>query len=607
MAPASTLRRRFHILTLLLSLSLPLGCAAERDHSWTIDARRYAVAADHPDASAAGAEILAMGGNAVDAAVATSFALAVVRPESCGLGGGGFMLIHRKGMAPVGLDYREQAPAGIRRDLYRDANGNPDPMRIQRGGLSVGVPGTVRGLLHALEAYGSGRVTRAQIIAPAIRLANRALVVDAHLAESIESFREAAEKDPAIARRFRELRQALIDSDGRARTRVDRSSMAITLEAIADRGADGFCDGEIARNIVRAVRNDGGVMTREDLAAYRVREVTPLRGSYLGHDVIGMPPPSSGGAVILETLNILHALDDDRIRAAYDWDYIGNNRSSAPPGLSRYAVNLSDPESMWGLYAHLLIESMKPAFADRATLLGDASPNVAADVAGMLDPARAKRIAEGIDERHAAPWTRYDKGSLAAIDGGTSHLSVIDADGMAVACTESVNLLFGSRILAPDTGVILNDTMDDFALDTTTPNAFGLRQSERNIVRAGARPLSSMSPTIVLKDGDVRLVVGASGGPRIITSTLQTLLHVVVGDRRVNDAVAEPRLHQQWLPDIVYVQPTMRDGVRAKLTQRGHTLKERKDIGHVQAIERLADGSLRAACDPMKGGRPAGK
>lgn len=558
-----------------------------------MEARRYAVAADHPDASQAGAEILAQGGNAVDAAVATSFALAVVRPESCGLGGGGFMLIHRPGAAPVALDYREQAPAGTQIDLYRDANGKLDPTRIQRGGLSVGIPGTVCGLLHAFDHYGSGRITRAQVLAPAMRLANRPLAVDGHLAESISDFIDACAKQPELQRRHRDLYASLVDENGKARTLVDRSDIAITLEAISDHGPDGFYKGPVAKSILRTIKEDGGVLTAADLASYRVREVRPIERTCFDHAILAMPPPSSGGAVIIEAMNVLQAIGLDKLRAAHAIE--SGAVTEAPSGVN----------ARFGDYSHYLIEALKPAFADRANLLGDACPAVAADVARMIDPARGRVIANQIDVDHAAPWTRYNDGAMTGDDGGTSHLSVVDADGMAVACTESVNLEFGSRMLVPDTGIILNDTMDDFALDTTKPNAFGLRQSERNIVRAGSRPLSSMSPTIVLKDGDVRLVVGASGGPRIITSTLQVMLNVIVSDERVDNAVAVPRLHHQWLPDEVRVQPGFSHRLRRSLEHRGHVIESRKDIGHVQAIERLADGTLRAACDPGKGGRPA--
>lgn len=606
MMPTTRIRERI-LFAALLPLTAALGCASHAaDRPWTIDASRYAVAADHADASRAGAEILAKGGNAVDAAVATSFALAVVRPESCGLGGGGFMLIHRPGESPVAIDYREQAPAATRLERYRNANGKLDPTRIRRGGLSVGIPGTVRGLLHAFEHYGSGRITREQVIAPALRLARQPLVADEHLANAINEFRAACAKRPAMRSRYRELADTLLTPDGESRRQIDRSAIVETLQAIADRGTDGFYDGPVAQRLADAAQADHGALSRDDLAAYRVREFKPIQQSCFGYEVLGMPPPSSGGAVICETLHILESFGESRLREDYERDYI--DKAVSPEALHALPGTPGSIEYVRpGEYLHLLIEALKPAFADRAQWLGDASPDVATAVTHMLDQSRARRIAAGIDDRHAAPWTKYRERAVMHDDGGTSHLSVIDENGMAVACTESVNLLFGSRLLVPETGVILNDTMDDFALDTKTPNAFGLRQSERNIVRPGARPLSSMSPTIVLKDGRVRLVAGASGGPRIITSTLQTMLHVMVGDRQVADAVAAPRVHHQWLPDVVRYQPSLSAALQESLRRRGHKLKVRKSIGDVQAVERLPDGTLRAACDPDKGGRPAGK
>lgn len=587
--------RQFVVSPILLAVAFLCGCTQPgAGRPWVMDAQRYAVAADHADASGAGAEILAMGGNAVDAAVATSFALAVVRPESCGLGGGGFMLIHRPGESPVAIDYREAAPAATRLELYRNDAGQFDTALIQRGGLSVAIPGTVRGLLHALEKYGSGRVSRAQVIAPAIRLANVSLDANLHLAESIKAFREACHANPEIRKRYSALHANLLDESGSARRQIDRRDLATTLAAIAERGADGFYTGPIAQQMIDAIRTDRGVMTLADLATYDVREVRPIQRSCFDHSILAMPPPSSGGAVIIEALNILKGLGREPLQSAHALD-LGLPLVS-PGGNARF-----------GDYTHYLIEAMKPAFADRAQLLGDTSPAVTADVARMLDANRARRIAQGIDTGRAAPWTRYNIDTTITEDAGTSHLSVIDANGMAVGCTESINLVFGSRILVPQTGVILNNTMDDFALDTSTPNAFGLRQSERNLARAGARPLSSMSPTIVLKDGDVRLVVGASGGPRIITSTLQTLLHVILADMPVADAVAAPRVHHQWLPDVVRVQSQVSQRMRDVLRQRGHEIEEYRPIGHVQAVERLADGALRAACDPDKGGRPAGE
>ena len=530
------------------------------------------VAADHPDASRAGLAILQRGGNAVDAAVATSFALAVVRPESCGLGGGGFMVIHRPGLSPVALDYREQAPAALNINLFRDENGILVPERIRRGALSVGIPGTVRGLCYAHEKYGSGKLTLAEVMEPARQLAANWVIADEHLLAAIKGFL-ARKEQGAIAPFEENLLQAIGFLGNEKRSVVLQMPLVRVIDQIANKGPGAFYRGDIADEIVSTIRRFGGVMSHADLANYNVREFTPLQFDAFGYQYLAMPPPSSGGAVIGAAFNLLAAL-------------------GLQPG---QPVN-----------DHLLAETLKVAFADRAQFLGDRSPAVLRDVERMLDAERAQELARRINPKRASPASAW--GNIATTnDGGTSHHSVIDRHGMAVACTESINLEFGSRIRIPGYGIVLNNTLDDFALDTTTPNAFGLRQSERNLLRPGARPLSSMSPLIVLKDGKVRLVAGASGGPRIISSTLQTALRVLIENKPIAEAVATPRLHHQWLPEKLYVQPFRPVDQLNALRRYGHTLQTRRDIGHVQAIERLPDGTLRAACDPLKGGRPAGE
>jgi len=529
------------------------------------------VAADHPDASRAGLAILRRGGNAVDAAVATSFALAVVRPESCGLGGGGFMVIHRPGADPVALDYREQTPTAINVDLYRDENGAFVPERIRRGALAVGIPGTVRGLCYAHEKYGSGKLTLAEVMEPARQLAWRWVVADDHLHQAVHHLL-GRERQGTFAPYEAALIRSIPFVGNEKQVVYAPMKLAHVFDKLAAEGAGGFYHGSIADDIVATLKQFGGVMTHADLANYEVREFTPLRFNAFGYQYLAMPPPSSGGAVIGAVFNLLAALN-------------------VQPGQS--------------IDKHLLAESLKAAFADRAQFLGDRSPAVMRDTQRMLDPNRTAELAQRITGDHASASSTW--GSIATTDdGGTSHLSVIDRNGMAVACTESINLTFGSRIRIADWGFVLNNTLDDFALDATTPNAFGLRQSERNLLRPDARPLSSMSPLIVLKDGKVRLVAGASGGPRIISSTIQAALNVLVEDQSVQDAVAAPRIHHQWLPEKLYVQPFQDVKSLNKLRRKGHTLQTRCDIGHVQAIERLPDGTLRAACDPLKGGRPAG-
>lgn len=570
------------LILLTVSLSILSACAARAPTIWA-DGCYYMVAADHVAASRAGADILAAGGNAVDAAVATSFALAVVRPESCGLGGGGFMLIHQPGGDSIVLDYRETAPAAALRDAYLDKTGHPLAHKTKYGAWSVGVPGTVKGLLHALEHYGSGRLTREAVLRPAIELARRrnSLCADRHLHKASRSLTTTISRPLRNSDYLENIRKTFTKEGKPIEIGdiVDRRDMLRPLQAISDGGVAGFYEGEIADRIVATIKKSGGPLSHSDLRHYRVRTFKPLRGRFMNYQILTMPPPSSGGAVILLVLNILSSVGHDTLSHEYQ------NDDAA--------------------YEHRLVSSMKLAFRDRAQLLGDHSPEVMADVKRMIDPEYGRRIhinMQATSSNHARALRTVPN------DGGTSHFCVVDRDGMAVACTESINLEFGSRMLVPETGIVLNNTMDDFAVDAETPNAFGLRQSERNLIRPRTRPLSSMSPAIVLKDGQAHMVLGASGGPRIISSTLQTLLHVLVGGKTVDEAIREPRLHHQWRPDCVFIQPSLPRLTLRHLLDRGHAIRYfPKSAGHVQAIHRISPRKWRGACDPDKGGRPAGQ
>lgn len=568
-------------LTLIASLCAAPGCGNEKGADWWADGRRYMVAADHHAASEAGAEILTAGGNAVDAAVATAFALAVVRPESCGLGGGGFMIVHRPDGRPVAIDFRETAPQAAELRHYIDDHNRPVPGKTRYGEWAVAVPGEVKGLLFALDRYGSGKLSRMQILAPAIRLANMPLTVDAHLNRSMCKLAKRLGAMPDYKTRFAELAQVFL-RDGRpieCGGTVDVSAIADSLERIAREGSDGFYRGAVAERIVAEISRRGGPLTHDDLESYQVREFEPLSTDIAGYRFLTMPPPSSGGAVTIQVLNVL----------------LGPAASREP------SMRLTEPA-----FAHRLVEAMKHGFADRASFLGDRDPEVLASVDRMISPERAEAIRDQFNPEKTLPSQSY--GLHAAIDdAGTSHLSVVDEFGGAVACTSTINLEFGSYILVPGTGIVLNDEMDDFAVDTTTPNAFGLRQSEHNLIRPGRRPVSSMSPTIVLKNGKPQIVAGASGGPRIISSTFQTILYTLWGHMPVNEAVAMPRLHHQWLPDVVFVQDGLSADIMRYLLARGHTLRRfPESAGDVQAIARTPYG-WRGACDPQKGGRPAGR
>lgn len=551
-----------------------------------------AVAADHHLASEAGAEILRAGGNAVDAAVATSFALSVVRPYSCGIGGGGFMVIHlkdhpRHGTLTTALNYREQAPAGVSPDFYLAL----EPDAATHGGRGVAVPGTVAGLLHALEEFGSG-MSRDAVLAPAIRLAEEGFTVDAHYAASAAEVIAWIRKDePARSARFAFVWDRFLARGAIKPGDVIRlPEQAAALRLIAQRGRDGFYRGPVADAIVEAAAADGGVLTLADLASFRVARVDPLTLEFRGKTIHTMPPPSSGGLALAQTLAILDARLPD-LRAT-------------PP---------RSPQAI-----HRVTEAAKHAFADRARWLGDPA-FVDVPVARLLSPDYLRGLAATLLPDAVLPHERY--GSIPAgeeghaephRDGGTSHFSVVDAQGNAVACTETINLVFGSLRAAERFGFVLNNQMDDFATRPGLPNAFGLVQSARNAPAPGKRPLSSMTPLIALDPADhgrVVLVAGASGGPRIISSTLQAALNVLVHDMPAGDALAAPRFHHQWTPDVLLLEAGLADadGLVPALEAAGHRTRRSDAIGNVQIIRAARDGAgLDAACDPRKGGRPAG-
>ena len=566
---------------------------------------RGVVAADHAAASEAGAEILRRGGNAVDAAVATAFALSVVRPESCGIGGGGFMVVRLAagGGEPartVAIDYRERAPMAVDAGVFSGS----DAPSSREGGMAVATPGTVAGLLHALERYGT--MSRAEVMGPAIRLATEGYEADGYTIETMERLRVQADAgaEGSVAswvsgrRAAGELpweavwREFLRDGALRDGDTLTNRRQAIVLEEIAERGRSGFYGGRVARAIVGVVRSAGGVMDEDDLAGYEVVERDAIGVDFGGYRWILMPPPSSGGVAIAETLGVL---------AAYDEQMRGH--------VGEGPLDTTSPADP--VFAHALVESLKHAFADRSRFLAD--PDFADVPVGMLTSDEyAWSLADRLHPERTQDLDRYGDGSGggAAAGGGTSHFSVVDRWGNAVACTETINLRFGSRVVVPGYGFVLNNQMDDFTREAGVENAFGLVQSEGNLPGPGKRPLSSMSPTVVLdRDGAVVAVGGASGGPRIITATLQALLNALHFGMGAADAVSRPRLHHQWLPEVLYAEPRLYDrgGFAAPMRERGHALERADDLGAVQLIVRGADGSgWRAASDPRKGGAPAG-
>lgn len=529
--------------------------------------RHAMVAADHELASLAGVEILRRGGNAVDAAVATALALGVVQPSSCGIGGGGFLLYFERATGRVSaLDFRETAPLAARRDLFvRD--GELVPGLSTTGGLAVAVPGEVAGLVAALRRFGS--MSLSVVVAPAVRLARDGFAVGEHLAGAIAEHREAIERSPDLARLLLRNGVPLVPGDT-----LRNPDLARTLEQVAgDEGAD-FYAGELAAAIAGAVGAAGGVLTAEDLAAYRPLWREPVRGRFAGDTIYGMPPPSSGGGVLLTVLNTIGA---DRLR---------------------------DLEHNSPTYLHLVTEALQFAFADRAAAFGDPDFH-AVPLAALVSPPRG-RILRRLIRSHATGDIDYYGRAVTGDDAGTSHLSVVDAAGNAAALTTSVNTAFGSAVVVSGRGILLNNTMDDFAAQPGVPNAFGLVGSEANAVAPGKRPLSSMSPTIVVRDGEVVAVAGGSGGPLIISATLQVLLNALVFDMDAPSAVAAPRLHHQWMPPVLMLEDTVRDIDTAPLRNIGHAVHRRASGAAVQLIRRAADGRWEGAADPRKGGRAAG-
>ena len=548
---------RWRFFTLVLALGLAPAAHAASGYNGM-------VAAEHELASQAGVRILQQGGNAVDAAVATSLAVGVVNPTSCGIGGGGFMLIFEHDAGAVSaLDYRETAPAAAHRDMFvRD--GKVVPELSLHSGLAVAVPGEIAGLFAALRRFGT--LSFAAVAAPAIAYARDGFAIEPHLADGIAHQLDLIRARPALAAMLRH-------PDGtplRAGETLRQPALADTLERIAGGGPSAFYDGQIAAAIVDSVRAAGGVMSRSDLASYRPIWRQPLRTEFNGYEVYGMPPPSSGGGVLITALNMLRA--DDLL-----------------------ALEQDSPT-----YLHLLTEALQFAFADRAAYYGD--PDfVRVPLRDLLAPSRGRALRRRMSAATTFSQAYYGDHTLAA-DAGTSHLSVVDRAGNAVAATTSINTLFGSLVVAEGTGIILNDTMDDFSAQPGVPNAFGLIGSEANAIAPGKRPLSSMTPTIATRGGQVVAVAGGSGGPFIITGTLQVLLNALVFGQDADAAVAAARIHAQWAPPVLMVEPGIGANERWALRRLGHRDIDAPGSGAVQLVLRSADGRLDGAADPRKGG-----
>lgn len=543
-----------------------------------VRARHGMVASTNAVASQVGVDIMQRGGNAVDAAIAVAWALAVVHPAAGNLGGGGFMMIRRRDGHATAIDYREMAPRAATRNVYLDARGAV--IRGEGGPLigyrAAGVPGTVAGMEVAFKKYASGKLTWAQLLEPARRLAANGFVVTHRLARSLRDRENAALLGRYAASRRIFLRNRRFFNEGET---LRQSELAATLSRLQKSGAREFYTGRTARLIAADMKRHSGLMTLDDLRGYVAKERAPLRGSYRGYPVISMPPPSSGGAVLLEMLNILEDYDLSRMN---------------PQSSERY---------------HLLTEAMRRAFADRAAYMGDAD-FVRVPVAGLIDKAYAAQRRTGIDLNRASASDTVRAGQPAGESEETTHFTVVDGAGNAVSNTYTLNGNYGSGAVAAGTGVLLNNEMDDFAARPGTPNQFGLIQSERNAVAPRKRPLSAMTPTFVLRrDGSLWFALGSPGGPTIINTVLQIISNVVDHGMTIQAAVDAPRLHHQWLPDEITYEPLgfSSDTLRA-LQTRGHRLAAKpRYLGDAHAILIEAGTGLRlGAGDARQGGVPIG-
>jgi gamma-glutamyltranspeptidase/glutathione hydrolase len=573
------MRRTLTAIMLVVAWAVP--AAAQQQHSNfytppTADAI-HAIVAEHgmvvtqeKIASRVGADVLKRGGNAVDAAVATGFALAVTYPRAGNLGGGGFMVIHSKERGEdITIDYRETAPAATTPTIFLGADGKPDSTKSRDSALGIGVPGSVAGLSLALEKYGSGKFTLAELLQPAIALARDGFVVTDDVTDTMPEERGRLAHWPSAIKIFSGKDGAPLH-DGDLLVQTD---LATTLSAIAEQGPRGFYQGPVAEKLVKGIGDAGGIMTLDDLKSYQPVIRAPMRGSYRGYDIVSMSLPSSGGVVLLETLNILEGFP------------MGEMKQGSAPSL------------------HVLIEAMKRAYADRARYLGDPA-FVKVPVATLISKDYAAKQRASIDLDRATPWTDALSAVPPREGDNTTHFSVVDSSGNAVSNTYTLNFNYGLGLVAEGTGVLLNNELDDFTAAPGASNAFGLVGFEANLPGPGKRPLSSMSPTIVLKDGKPVLVTGSPGGSRIISAVLQVIVNVLDYKMDVAAAVAAPRVHHQWLPDEVRVEHGFADDTLAALRAKGHRVIE--PLGRTSANSiAVTDQGLLGAPDPRSRGAGA--
>ena len=542
--------------------------AADAIHS--VPAEHGMVVAQEKTAARIGTDILRRGGNAVDAAVATAFAMAVTYPRAGNIGGGGFMVIHSaERHEDVAIDYRETAPAATTSGIFLGPDGKPDNAKSRDSALGIGIPGTPAGLAVALEKYGSGKFTLSELLQPAIELARGGVLLTDDSADTLPQWHPRLARWPSTAKIFSR-------ADGTSLREGDmliQTDLAVTLSAIAAQGPRGFYEGPVAEQLVKAIGDAGGIMTVDDLKSYRPVIRSPVRGTYRGYDIVSMPLPSSGGVGLVETLNILEGFP------------------------------LAEMKQGSAASLHALIEAMKRAYADRAHYLGDPA-FVSAPVATLTTKDYAAKQRASIDLDHATPWVDALSVTPPREGSNTTHFSVVDGLGNAVSNTYTLNFSYGVGLVADGTGVLLNNELDDFTAAPGASNAYGLVGFEANLPGPGKRPLSSMSPTIVLKDGKPVLVTGSPGGSRIISTVLQVIVNVLDYHMDVAAAVAAPRLHHQWLPDEVRIERGFAEETLDALRAKGHRIVEPMGQTSANSIAVTPSG-LFGAPDPRTRGADA--
>ncbi|MDB6075229.1 MAG: gamma-glutamyltransferase 1 [Verrucomicrobiaceae bacterium] len=547
---------------LLLSISSVRAELAQAEHGM--------VASVHTLATEAGVNASKNGGNAIDAAVAVALTLGVVDGHNSGIGGGCFMLIHLANGKVVALDGREMAPATASRDMFV-RNGKGDTNLSQTGSLASGVPGALAVYAQAVEKY--GRKPLAALLLPAAQIAEDGFPIDFVYARKLTA---TADK----LRQFESPKAIFFKTDGSVLAKgevLKQADLAKSYRAIAKDGADWFYKGEYAKAVAAWMKANGGMLTEADFSGYTVKQREPFSTTYRGFEVIGLPPPSSGGVHVAEILNILENFD---------------LKGATAPGARH----------------HLMAEAMKLAFADRAYWLGD--PDFVNVPRGLVDKGYAKGLAARINPDHTTPVPSHSlppDAETKLFEKHTTHFSTVDAEGNWVACTATVNTAFGSKVIVPGTGIFLNDEMDDFSIEPGVPNAFKLVGAEANAVAPKKRPLSSMSPTLVLKDGKPILALGAAGGPTIISQTVLNLIAVLDLGKPLDEALGQPRIHQQWQPDEVRIEKAMPADIREALKQHGHEFFEENTFGASQAVGLAPDGKgFVGASDPRTSGKAAG-